>query len=101
MPTNLLLLPLVGGYCLTHFCYYFRFRSQRLDGYRLLLESALAGILLAILSPVSHFVSHEDPLGPGLESQVDLILPLCVLWDCNWFAGLGGYGTLVNQFPLE
>ena len=47
MPTNLLLLPLLGGYWFVHFCYFFRFRSQRLDGYRLLIESAIAGLFLA------------------------------------------------------
>ncbi len=48
MPTNLLLLPLLGGFWFVHFCYFFRFRAQRLDGYRLLLESAFFGLLLII-----------------------------------------------------
>ena len=48
MPTNLLLLPLLGGFWLVHFCYFFRFRAQRLDGYRLLLESAFSGLLLSV-----------------------------------------------------
>ncbi len=47
MPTNLLLLPLLGGYWFLHTFYYTRFRSQRLDGYRLLLESALVGVIFA------------------------------------------------------
>lgn len=50
MPANLLLLPLLGGYWFVHFCYYFRFRAQRLDGYWLLLESAIAGVAFAALS---------------------------------------------------
>ncbi len=49
MPTNLLLLPLLGGYWFLHTFYYTRFRSQRLDGYRLLLESALVGAVFAAL----------------------------------------------------
>lgn len=48
MPTNLLLLPLLGGFWFVHFCYLFRFRAQRLDGYRLLLESAFFGLLLSV-----------------------------------------------------
>lgn len=48
MPTNLLLLPLLGGYWFLHTLYYTRFRSQRLDGYRLLLESAIAGVVFSI-----------------------------------------------------
>lgn len=50
MPTNLLLLPLLGGYWFLHAFHYSRFRSQRLDGYRLLVESALAGVCLSILA---------------------------------------------------
>jgi hypothetical protein len=49
MPSNLLLLPLLGGYWFLHAFYYTRFRSQRLDGYRLLMESALVGVFLSIL----------------------------------------------------
>lgn len=53
MPTNLLVLPLLGGFCLVHIFYYFRFRSQRLEGYRLLLESAVAGTgLMALASAI-------------------------------------------------
>ncbi|MFL6194641.1 MAG: hypothetical protein ACJ75H_10760 [Thermoanaerobaculia bacterium] len=48
MPTNLLLLPLLGGFWFVHFCYFFRFRAQRLDGYRLLLESAFFGLLFIV-----------------------------------------------------
>jgi hypothetical protein len=48
VPTNLLLLPLLGGYWFLHTLYYTRFRSQRLDGYRLLLESLIAGVLFAV-----------------------------------------------------
>lgn len=50
MPTNLLLLPLLGGYWFLHTFHYTRFRSQRLDGYRLLVESALAGVVFAVLA---------------------------------------------------
>lgn len=50
MPSNLLLLPLLGGYCFVHLCHYFRFRAQRSDGYRLLLEAAIAGVILSGLA---------------------------------------------------
>src|SRR4051794_41018297 len=50
MPTNLLLLPLLGGYWFIHTLSYTRIRSQALDGYRLLLESAMAGLCFAMLS---------------------------------------------------
>jgi hypothetical protein len=47
MPYNLLLLPLLGGFLFIHLAHYFRFGAQRLDGYRLLLQSAIAGTCLA------------------------------------------------------
>lgn len=47
MPYNLLLLPLLGGFLFIHIAHYFRFGAQRLDGYRLLLQSAIAGTCLA------------------------------------------------------
>ncbi|MEJ7605331.1 MAG: hypothetical protein WKF37_03475 [Bryobacteraceae bacterium] len=48
MPANLLLLPLLGGYWFIHNLHYTRYRSHRLDGYRLLLECALAGLLFTV-----------------------------------------------------
>lgn len=50
MPPNLLVLPLLGGYCFVHLVHFLRFRAQRLEGYRLLMESAIAGVLLLLLS---------------------------------------------------
>jgi len=50
MPTNLLILPLLGGYLLVHIWHFSRFRSQRLEGYRLLMETAIAGVILVTLA---------------------------------------------------
>jgi hypothetical protein len=50
MPYNLLLLPLLGGFLFIHIAHYFRFSAQRLDGYRLLIQAALAGTCLAALA---------------------------------------------------
>jgi hypothetical protein len=46
MPFNLLLVPLLGGFVVISLCNRFRFKSVRLDGYRLLLHSSLAGLFL-------------------------------------------------------
>lgn len=46
MPTNFLILPLLAGFLFVNISHRFRFRAQRLDGYRLLLESAFAGAVL-------------------------------------------------------
>jgi len=47
MPFNLLLFPLAAGYCFIHIFYYTRYRAYDLDGYRLLIESVLAGFALS------------------------------------------------------
>ncbi len=62
MPYNLLLLPLLGGFWLLHRTHYFRFRAQTLDGNRLLLESALAGVVLAVVARVAVFYFNLLPL---------------------------------------
>src|SRR5579884_4260889 len=50
MPYNLLLLPLLGGFLFIHLTHYFRFNAQRLDGYRLLIQAAIAGTVLATIA---------------------------------------------------
>jgi hypothetical protein len=47
MPSNLLILPLLAGYCFLHLFSFTKYRAQRLDGHRLILESALLGIALS------------------------------------------------------
>ena len=62
MPTNLLILPLLGGYLLVHIWHFSRFRSQRLEGYRLLMETAIAGVILVTLARLlTYSLAH-----PGL-----------------------------------
>ncbi len=50
MPTGIVLIPLLAGYILLHICYLSRFRAQRQDGYRLLIESALTGLPISLLA---------------------------------------------------
>ena len=56
MPYNLLLLPLLGGFLFFHLTHYFRFGAQRLDGYRLLLQTAVAGTCLTALARLINLV---------------------------------------------
>ncbi len=56
MPYNLLLLPLLGGFLFFHLAHYFRFGAQRLDGYRLLFQTAIAGTCLAVLARLINIV---------------------------------------------
>ncbi|MBC7925181.1 MAG: hypothetical protein H7039_05945 [Bryobacteraceae bacterium] len=50
MPSNLLVVALLAGFCFVHQCHVFRFRAQLLDGYRLLLYCSVAGMVLLGLS---------------------------------------------------
>ena len=50
MPTNLLLLPLLGGYWFINNFQCTRFRARRLDGYRLLVESAFYGLVFSFIA---------------------------------------------------
>lgn len=85
MPTNLLLLPLLGGFWFVHFCYFFRFRAQRLDGYRLLLESAFFGLLLIVPARVITYYGPQY-LELGRQAQSE--------WGRLWNAPLSGTATL-------
>jgi hypothetical protein len=60
MPANVaLFLSILAGYTFIHLCYFTRFRAQRLDGHRLVIESALAGLIL-------YFVARTlEPLTPA------------------------------------
>ena len=62
MPWNLLLIPLAGGYYILTRSHLFKFKQQRLDKQRLLLDSVLLGIALVsftfILKFCSNFVLH-------------------------------------------
>lgn len=50
MPWNLLILPLVGGYYILTRSFIFKFKQQRLDRQRLIFESILLAVSLAILA---------------------------------------------------
>lgn len=52
MPYNLLLLPLLGGYIFVSKFGRLRYYTLRVDGYRLLMHSAVAGAILLLLASV-------------------------------------------------
>ena len=97
MPYNLLLLPLLGGYLFFHITHYFRFSAQRLDGYRLLLQTAIAGTCLAAIARVltllldiafgNNFVDHAwavfSPFAFSGTSALSLLLGpgIALIWN--------------------
>jgi hypothetical protein len=67
MPYNLLLLPLIGGFLFLHITHYFRFGAQRLDGYRLLFQSAIVGIALSGLGRLLILAIKATPFGESIR----------------------------------
>jgi hypothetical protein len=70
MPWNVFLLPLLGGFLFLDWCYYTRLRHQRLEGNRLLIESAFVAALAAfiatiIISAVEHPTTTVSILAHG------------------------------------
>jgi hypothetical protein len=62
MPNNALLaLILLGGFWFINQFHFTRFRAQRLDGYRLLMESAAAGVFLIIGARIVTWVLRSVP----------------------------------------
>lgn len=97
MPFNLLLLPLLGGFILITRAYRFRYRSVRLDGYRLLIHSSLAGLSLLVcaqllvvllrarldwIDAAFHQAVHYD--GAGVATLA-FLLGLPIAWLSNQF----------------
>jgi hypothetical protein len=88
MPNNLLLLPLLSGFLFLHLTHLFRFRAQRLDGYRLLMESAIAGVALVFIGRVLTASLQSTKMGSWLAGH----------W--NHFSPFDYSGAAILCFPL-
>jgi len=82
MPWNLLLLPLLAGYCALHICHFFRFRAQKQDGHRLLFESALAGIPLLVLGRLTTYWVGSTPWGRLADGAVTTMFDVPFIGTC-------------------
>jgi hypothetical protein len=69
MPYNLLLLPLLGGFLFFFTAHLFRFGAQRLEGYKLLFQSAIAGVVLSFFARLIVLAAAATPAGGWLESR--------------------------------
>jgi hypothetical protein len=100
MPYNLLLLPLLGGFLFIHLAHYFRFGAQRLDGYRLLLQSAIAGTcLVGVARLVVEFLSIFDFGVTGLTMWYNFFFPFNYSAESSLSLVLGPlFAGLVNLF---
>jgi hypothetical protein len=96
MPTNLLILPLLGGFLLVHIWHISRFRSQRLEGYRLLMETAIAGVILVTIARISTYaLAHFGGVSNSLRARWHDFAPID-------FSGTGAlafaFGALIPLF---
>lgn len=102
MPTNLLILPLLAGFWFIHFCHYFRFRAQRLDGYRLLIESSLAWAFLFLIGRIFTFFVGLTPFGLSLNSLWSAFAPVSFSGTATLAFAMGIASPFVlNQFRNE
>jgi hypothetical protein len=69
MPYNLLLLPLLGGFLFFFTAHLFRFGAQRLEGYKLLFQSAIAGVILSFFARLIVLGVAMTPPGAWLERR--------------------------------
>ena len=83
MPTNLLLLPLLGGYWFIQNFHGTRFRARRLDGYRLLVESAFYGLLFTCIAwitsqAIARYVPAVATWWSGATPRIPYLGTACV-----------------------
>jgi hypothetical protein len=99
MPWNLLLLPLLGGFLFLHLTHFFRFAAQRLDGYRLLLYSALSGTVLVILARLLVVLLAPTPLGLRAMQWWTGFAPFPYSETSAWALALGPiFAAIINVF---
>lgn len=67
MPWNEFLIPLLAGYVFVHLFHLTKFRAQRYDGYRLLIESTLFGAIFFAASRFAILGLGATPFGGRLE----------------------------------
>lgn len=75
MPYNLLLLPLLGGFLFFYSAHLLRFQAQRLEGYKLLFQSAIVGVALSFVARLIVLGAASTPLGPWLEARWSVFSP--------------------------
>jgi hypothetical protein len=85
VPYNLLIIPLIAGYYLLSNLVYFKYKYQRQESQRLLLNSALAGLFIAI---VTFFIRHV----------VEFIYPEFIPKVYNWLARVINYQSENTRF---
>ena len=99
MPWNLLLLPLLGGFLFLHLTHFFRFAAQRLDGYRLLLYSAICGTGLVVLARILVVVFSQTTPAVWAAPRWNTFAPFQYSETSVWALLLGpGLALLVNLF---
>lgn len=114
MPGNLLILLLVAGYCFLHLFAYTKYRAQRLDGHRLIFESALLAIPLSGIGRLAAYCLAKldwvravwaniappfDFFGTALLAVLaGVCIPLALNWIADAADGWDGFRSILARF---
>ncbi len=85
MPWNntLILLPLLGGFLFLDWCYYTRLRQQRLDGNRLIIESAFVGAILILITSVAlRAFDRPDRVAAAVSAHIPILASFSIAVAC-------------------
>lgn len=98
MPYNLLLLPLLGGFLFCSTAHLFRFGAQRLEGYKLLFQSAVAGVMLSFFARLIVLALAATQTGMWLEKRWFVFSPFDFSATSALSMILGPVAALVLNF---
>lgn len=98
MPYNLLLLPLLGGFLFFFTAHLFRFGAQRLEGYKLLFQSAIAGVVLSFVARLIVLGIATTYVGVQLEARWQVFSPFVFSATSALSMVLGPLAAIVLNF---
>jgi hypothetical protein len=101
MPYNLLLLPLLGGFLFFSTAHRFRFGAQRLEGYKLLFQSAIAGVILSFFARLTVLGLAATPPGVWLEGLWSAFSPFSFSATSALAMVLGPIAALVLNLFID
>ena len=101
MPYNLLLLPLLGGFLFFYSAHLLRFQAQRLEGYKLLLQSAIAGVVLSFIARLIILAAGATSFGAWLVSRWSVFSPFSFSAESALSMILGPLAALILNVFID
>jgi len=102
MPANLLILPLLAGYLFTTRVSYLRYKGQLGDGYRLLLDSSVWGLVMLVVARALTFSAHYFSWLDSPKAMWYEIPPWPFIGTASLSTVLGYFSPwLINRFWMD